>query len=474
MKLKILYNYKNNRDFFIFFIILVFFFLSINTKVFDILNFFTLKLSYISLINFVRSISPGIALIFLIIFLIKKKIHFIKNIKKELILLYFISFIIFQIIGSLNYKVSPLSFFSLIEAQNFTGFFSILEKYYYLINLTSVILFFFIVSIKFDQYQFKILFFASIIIIFFVYFPLALLAFKYYLFSTDYSAYWNPITSPENNILNQSVPRVTGLSRSLMIIYIVGLTFLVSKNRSLSNSAFNLGIFLALVIATILWSFQSRFSSYSFLIFSVLIILNSNLKKLKKIILILIMCILPILFFLSISVIKSSQLLIKKKDALPVLSEIEMDKLISQNRVVEVSTSGRLIIWKTILILSKESLIFGYGSQSDRMLLRSNDRDQDNASSGLFYALLCGGIAGLITYILISTEIIKIIYKSITSKFIFKKNEFIYKSSFYLLVFILLRSLVENSFMIFSLDNLIMFVSFYLLKKKLIFFNSKK
>jgi hypothetical protein len=218
-----------------------------------------------------------------------KKICFIKNIKKELILFYFFLFILFQIIGSLNYKYNILVTSSLFERKNLIELFNILDKYYYLINLISVILFFFIANIKLKENQFKILFFISFIIIFLVYFPLGVIAFKTYVFSTDYSAYWNPITSPENSFLNQSMPRVTGLSRSLMIIYIISTTFLIAKNKSLSILHFRLGILLTIIISTIIWSLQSRFSVYTFLMFSILIILNSNLKKIKKLILILIL-----------------------------------------------------------------------------------------------------------------------------------------------------------------------------------------
>jgi O-antigen ligase len=165
----------------------------------------------------------------------------------------------------------------------------------------------------------------------------------------------------------------------------------------------------------------------------------------------------------SISIIKNTYYLSQSSNI-----NFEKEKILTQNRYLTVSTSGRLDIWKNILTLSKDNLIFGYVSQADRWKLKKNEFDQDNASSGLFYALLCGGIAGLITYLLISLEIIKIIFKSIFSSFILKKNnEYVYMSSLYILIFILLRSVVENSFMIFSLDNLIMFVSFYLLKKKL-------
>jgi O-antigen ligase len=467
------YHHIKKNNFLILFIIWIFFWLSINSKIFDILNIFTLQFNLIYLINFIRSILPIFSLLFLIFFLINKKIFFIKNIKKELILFYFVLFILFQIIGSLNYKYNILFTSFLFERKNLVELFNILDKYYYLINLISVILFFFIANIKLKENQFKILFFISFIIIFLVYFPLGVIAFKTYVFSTDYSAYWNPITSPENNFLNQSMPRVTGLSRSLMIIYIISTTFLIAKNKSLSILHFRLGILLTIIISTIIWSLQSRFSVYTFLMFSILIILNSNLKKIKKLILILILWLTPILLSFSIAIIKNTYYLSQSSnnnfdDNKTILPLFEKEKILTQNRYLTVSTSGRLDIWKNILILSKDNLIFGYGSQADRWKLIKNQFDQDNASSGLFYALLCGGLAGLITYLLISLEIIKIIFKSIFTSFILKKNnEYIYKTSLYILIFILLRSVVENSFMIFSLDNLIMLISFYLLKKNL-------
>jgi len=145
--------------------------------------------------------------------------------------------------------------------------------------------------------------------------------------------------------------------------------------------------------------------------------------------------------------------------------EISVDRFKNQYRVTLVDTTGRIEIWKNIIEQSKTSLIFGKGSQADRWYLDRTDKWKNNASNSLFYSLICGGFLGVIIYILIIYETIKLLLNCILrSKFFRKENNNLNYSAFFILIFLLLRSIVENSFMIFSIDNLIFLSCFFLLK----------
>ena len=144
---------------------------------------------------------------------------------------------------------------------------------------------------------------------------------------------------------------------------------------------------------------------------------------------------------------------------------ISLNKFIIQNRVALVDTTGRIEIWKNIIDQASTAPIFGKGSQADRWYLDRIDKWKNNASSSLFYSLICGGLLGVITCVLIMYETIKLLLNCVLKlKFFRKKNDNHYYSAFFILIFLLLRSIVENSFMIFSIDNLIFLSCFFLLK----------
>ena len=107
--------------------------------------------------------------------------------------------------------------------------------------------------------------------------------------------------------------------------------------------------------------------------------------------------------------------------------------------------------------------IFGYGTQGDRFFLKNCQVCDKygygkNSSNAYIYALLSGGIISVIILVLLLYEIIKLIL--FNSKNVFFKKKFIYKNfSILCIIFILIRSLIENSFSVFSIDYLIIYLS---------------
>ena len=122
------------------------------------------------------------------------------------------------------------------------------------------------------------------------------------------------------------------------------------------------------------------------------------------------------------------------------------------------NTSGRVQLWKKTLPYISSSY-YGYGPQADRIYIKQN------ISNLILYSLLCGGIVGAISIISIYLLIIYKIINLVFMNQIFKKKNYLYeKISIIIIGFLLLRSIVEVSFGIFSIDMI-----FFLVTLKIIY-----
>ena len=179
------FNIKNSKIFFLSLFLVLW--AAINSKAYDILYFYTDITNLTYLINFLRTIGPSIILFFLLTFILKNffsKKNFIKNI----ILFYFILFIIIQTIG---FYLNPKNYldlyeydfaFSIIKNNGFlTRIFLLYDQNYYLINLLSVIFFFFLLNSFNNQVYYKYLFIINILILILINIPIGVLAYKDFL-----------------------------------------------------------------------------------------------------------------------------------------------------------------------------------------------------------------------------------------------------------------------------------------------------
>jgi hypothetical protein len=274
------------------------------------------------------------------------------------------------------------------------------------------------------------------------------------------------------------VPRITGVSRLLLFFYIIltCYTFFILKEKNYKKVA--LLYLLIIFTGSLIWSFQSRTILLTKIIIDVLLIYFLQIKIKNKIIIFLILTLLPIILHNSIILVKNKE----SKDLF--LSELNLvfkniytknnndinlnnNLIIKKNRIFNENTSGRTEIWNAIIKKSKDSLLFGHGSQADRWYINRDDSFYNNASSAFFYSLICGGVSGVLIYILIFYKSLKLVFFIfLRNKFFFKKNNLLTISSFFILIALLLRSLVENSFMLFSIDNIFFLTCYYILIKK--------
>ena len=408
-----------------------------------------------------------------------------KKIEADTMFKFFFCFIVIQIIGEINnpkiyaeyYEYNIV--FKTISNKMWISLFIFYDQNYYLINLSSLLLFFLIVNTFFKD--FKIEYLLLICLIIFLSYNIFLIfnIYKSFLLSSDLSAYGTMVTDPSSNFFNHSVPRITGVSRLLLFFYIT-LTcymFFIFKKKSFIKTI--LIYFIIILVGSLIWSFQSRTIIIAKIIIDILLIYFLREKKLVKIVIFLILTFFPILAHNSILLIKNIETrTIVVKESKKIYQKIFKDNqdeinlddnlLIKKNRILVRDTSGRTQIWKSIIKKSKDNLLFGHGPQADRWYINRSDVFYNNASSAFFYSLICGGISGVFIYILIFYKTLKLLYLIfLKNKSFFYDNNLLTISSFFILIILLLRSLVENSFMLFSIDNIFFLTCYYILNRKI-------
>ena len=303
--------------------------------------------------------------------------------------------------------------------------------------------------------------------------------------------------------------RSLGLSRNLLIILIpIAIFSLFGKTKKYN---IYLNIFI-IVLCLNIYQLQSRLTIYSFLIFSFLILLYFTFKKkIKKVIyFVFIFLIIPqFLNFLVPNIKKyyfennqryyfennqryyfenNKEILINDQKGLSVIVDFIKKLEISKGRVftrtpnnpqiitqsndekynailAKEFSSGRTELWKNTLKIFTNSndyknLMFGFGTSADRYFLK------ESASSAFFYSLISGGLLGLLFLIMFYLYLLNLIYFFLVN---IKKieNKIMIYSVITIIIFIMLRSLVESSFLVFGTDNIFLFSClFYLQNKK--------
>ena len=288
---------------------------------------------------------------------------------------------------------------------------------------------------------------------------------------------------PEEKFLNREYPRITGISRMLAIVNLALIIFLEFNNKLKSI----LLLILAGFFSSIIWGMQSRGTIICFF-FSLLVICfylkNINFKKALSLIF--------ILFFLPAIIFEYSRPIVFKKNYESIINlKLENEKKQNDNKNIEDQkeiikkdqiriletkhSSGRIDLWKGLIDKYDKNKLFGYGPQADRILLgKDYDRTyaySNNVSNGLIYAFACGGyLAALIIIIIYYRIFTYISYIFIKKKFL-KKMPSVVKISIILLIFLSIRSLVENSFALFSVDFLLFLISITIIEN---FINKNK
>ena len=401
------------------------------------------------IINIIRFIAP---IILTLVLLIKNKNHiktyFFENKFINIYLFYFIICIISALINFKNIKIN-------------------IHELYFVIIIPVMIFFIFVSNLNVKKISFiyllAILFISLVATLFLA--PIFFYDEINYLINLRSA----PIYQPDLYILGVNTIKTTGLSRLLLIIYI----FLFVKILLRNDYKYTILIILSL-LNILIFAFESRTSFYFLIFLNCLIFFSKNYKRLysKLIIFFFISSIGYFSIFLlnnqfsfnnffkkNLESTDSRYLLIIKDNNI-----IDKNLTDEQKQILSLSnkTSGRTDVWIKLFEKEKTPLIVGYGIERDKNILGIT------ISNGAFYSYISGGIGGLLCYFVLVLLTIKNIFFFINKfkKNILNVNNFYPITSSIVLIFLVLRSFVETSFMFFGIDMIFFLISNILISNK--------
>ncbi len=434
-----MFNSKNfNFSYIEIFLILSFLicWFSISTSFYDIQNFVKKENNNLNdLINLFRqSLNLSVFPILLGIFFKSfKKIKF----RNEFLFVFALSYFLLQI---------PGLFFSDNSISNLV----------YVISSCNILLVFALVNIHFDEKKYFIFFYIMLSMLILVTF-LNYKTFVNFFISQSSNTLYTFFFSSET-FFGKVSPRSTGSSRTLLLILIC--SFIIF-NKYFEKKNFSKIIFFILLSSFILL-FQSRTTIVLLFIFVISIFIIEKDYSFKKIIkFFLIYLLLPICF---VYLILISKQFFFNEDFLPNLSKFGF----KENLIVitddfkrpidpETYSSGRLDDWKSLLSKINTSIILGYGAQGDRFLINQT------ASNGILYSLSSSGILGTLFFLLFSLLSLRILLKNFLNSLHLGLIVSYYSS---IVVFvILLRSILESSYAVFSIDFIVIYTFINYLNK---------
>ena len=461
---KLLYKIKNSDVHFCEFSFILLFWsvlwFSIDTYIGDLE-----KKNFLGLLLKIRIITVLIfaALTYLIIFAHLKNFNY-KIIKtSNFILLSFFLYFTIQMIGLYDSSADRLNFANLYLIFQAYGALSI----FFLIKFFNIE----------KQNIYKYLFYISILILSLYLSTILFIQIKNIfinqrneiLFTNLYS-----IVQPGEKYFDRELPRITGISRMLAVINIILLLLLDLKKKK----SFYLLIPI-IILSSLIWGMQSRGTIICFFISSIIIFFFLNKIKIRIVLfLFLFINIAPIVLF-QITVSKVNERIIEagqkkiseSKDEKFNYKSLEDEKFEGIRVLKNTTTSGRVEIWKRSLSLYNYLNFFGYGPQGDRYLLSQSEvayKYSNNASNAIIYSFLSAGYLGAVIIILIYLRIFFIIYTFYNKKFYKYNLDISTKASFIFLIFFLIRSLIENSFSLFSIDFLLFVISIMIIENFLV------
>ena len=259
------------------------------------------------------------------------------------------------------------------------------------------------------------------------------------------------------NILNLDVPRPTGLSRSFLIIYIL-ITFINYKSKNfliikriiqvisvifiiLLSSRASIFLLCLILLLNLTWLNRNKINFYETLIFNLIIPIM----------------IVSLIIFYKESLFKEGKFKqYYDETSNPLSLNLREFTNFRPDRPQTGFTSGRLNDWKDI-IKSNKNIFFGNGVMGDRFLI------SQSASNGVLYTYASSGLIGSLLFIFLSIILflnsLKIIF---TNHY---RNNNLQLISALLMIVMMLRSVLENSYSVFGIDFLIFSSSLAILIK---------
>jgi hypothetical protein len=281
--------------------------------------------------------------------------------------------------------------------------------------------------------------------------------------------YFSDTLSAGGTTFYQANPRITGVSRIVLIFYFLSFFFLFKSRKKI------IWYIILIILMILIYKMQTRGAFVGILVLYIYFFLFYSLDLKKKFKNLLVLIIIPIVIFEAYYVTKSNV----KPNFKP--NDLKNYQLYKNNRLVgNETTSGRFNIWKDALfIINQKKIVLGYGPQADRFLFlnfqKSNSSQNiyydkhgnsflydNNSSNALIYAYLCGGVIGVLLLVLIYLLIIVVVTNNI-----FKEKKFYFKYDLWLnfskilLIYLVIRSIFENSFSVFGIDYVFLILAYF-------------
>ena len=272
---------------------------------------------------------------------------------------------------------------------------------------------------------------------------------------------WNFID--QNELID--IPRPTGLARTCLIIFIFS-TIYSTFNKNYNN----LFIFLSILSVTFIYLLSSIAILFVYILYLFFYIFNycKNVNQIFKVLFryILIPFILIICLVFSKQVFKEKiedKIFLKEGDSLNIFQSLRIfpdlkrkEKVVDpvspvNPKYIDFST-GRIDDWKEIYAENKK-VLYGNGAMGDRYLIKQT------ASNAIFYTYASSGYLGVFIFIIIS--LISFYFAAL--KIIKNRNRYDNPNqlaSAFVIIFLLMRSILETSYAIFSIDFIIFSLCF--------------
>ena len=390
-----------------------------------------------NIFNFIRLIFPILIFFLLIFYYLKNKsnMNYLGGI--FYLLLYYIAILGSTLLSLFNFKE---------ELKSFNEVHKVLLPFYCINYIFLTFILFNLIKIKKNFNKFFFLQFIIITIVTLY----TLLKFFYLFINFNLPDLYN--LTIENQFYNQNS---NGLSRILLIISLF-IFFINIKNNYYYLSC--------LLINTILFLLQSKLV----LIFLIFITLYKtfleNIKIKNKIKDIFFILIIPIILTFAINFANNNN---SNNQKIRLVEQIKIDITKKNSDVIldlDIfnSLKARIDAWKLIVKNSQKPIV-GYGSQGDRYLAKEMPKHNSLASNSFIYAYASSGMIGVSLLLIFYIYLIKLVLrenflKKNNNKNYIKYNENTNIKSFYfvILIFLIIRSMFENSFSVWGIDFIIM------------------
>ena len=382
-----------------------------------------------NIFNFFRLTIPILIFFLLIFYYLKNKSNMNYMGGTFYLLLYYIAILVSTLLSLFNFKE---------EFTSFNEVHKVLLPFYCINYIFLTFIFFNLIEIKKNFNKFIFLQFITVTIVAIC----SLIKFFYLFINFNLPDLYN--LTIENQFYNQNS---NGLSRILLIISL----FIFFINRK--NNYYYLS---CLLINTILFLLQSKLV----LIFLIFIILCKtfleNIKIKNKIKNIFFILIIPIILTLAISFANNNS----NNQKIRLVEQIKIDiSKKNSDGILDLnffnSLKSRIDAWKLIAKNSQKPII-GYGSQGDRYLTREMPKHTNIAANSFIYAYASSGVIGVTLLLIFYIYLIRLVFrKNVLRKIHNQENNI---RAFYVvtLIFLIIRSIFENSFSLWGIDFIIM------------------